>query len=72
MMRATGYTVEELMRIENVFEMSRKYAQYASEEQYNSLCAVIDVLTDIHGIEAPKNQLNDVARTKGVTNLQPA
>lgn len=40
----TGYTVEELMKVEYAFEVNHK----GEDPMFNSLCAVIDVLDEIH------------------------
>lgn len=48
--RTTGYTVGELMQIEFAFEMAPRGS---SEDDYmfNGLCAVVDVLAEIHNID---------------------
>ena len=52
-MNAAGYTVEEFAKIENAFECTSKISfheytinseQKILEDQYNGLCAVVDVL----------------------------
>lgn len=57
---STGYSVEEMARVEKTFEkagLDVKYDENANsmEDQYNRLMAVLDVLMDIEGIdEAPE------------------
>jgi len=57
--KSTGYSQEELMRIEYAFEVNTKilgvdYSIYSRDEvvadQYNGLMAVVDVLCDIEGM----------------------
>ncbi len=47
---ATGYSVEELMRIEFAFERAMP-GQYTEEAEYAGLLAVVDELADIHGVD---------------------
>ncbi len=58
--RVTGYSVEELYKIEEAFERNTqiKYSQYSGtsknrimEDQFNGLMAVVDVLCQLDGIE---------------------
>lgn len=58
---ATGYSEEEILRIEHAFETNTKidFMQYTSStkesimlDQYNGLMAVVDVLCEIEGIES--------------------
>lgn len=50
LINASGYTVEELMRIERTFEVADKGTS-AEDHMYNGLVAVLDVLKDIHQVE---------------------
>lgn len=68
---STGYTVEELANIEYAFESSIAYdfnrLYGTSEGQYIGLCAVMDVLWEIHEVEDQSlTKLNRVATDKGV------
>lgn len=47
---STGYTLDELMKIEFAFEMAGK-GNSDDEYMLNGLMAVVDVLADIHGID---------------------
>lgn len=76
----TSYTEKELAKIEWAFEMSiaSDYEKLykTPEGQYIGLCAVLDVLHEIHEVEeAPhRSRLDQVATGKGVdiANLQNA
>jgi hypothetical protein len=46
---ATGYSVEELARVEFAFESAQ--LGYNEEAEFAGLMAVVDVLADIHGID---------------------
>ena len=57
----TGYSWQELAKIENSFELNteihhNKYRRFSKsaimEDQYNGLMAVVDVLCEIEGIES--------------------
>lgn len=52
---ATGYSVDEMARIEYAFETAPRNCSpkdYLNEEwMFNGLMAVVDVLADIHGID---------------------
>jgi hypothetical protein len=47
---ATGYTWEELARIEHTFEQAMP-GIYSEEAEYAGLMAVVEVLADIHGVD---------------------
>jgi hypothetical protein len=47
---ASGYTVDELAKIEYAFESCPK-GNNEDEHMFNGLCAVVDVLADIHNID---------------------
>lgn len=58
----TGYSLDEIIKIEKAFESNTnidfvKYRFKSSDEimqdQYNGLCAVVDVLCELEGIEDP-------------------
>lgn len=76
----TGYTQKELAKIEWTFEMSiaSDYANLSKtpEGQYIGLCAVLDVLHEIHDVKEAlhRSRLDQVATGKGVDiiNLQTA
>lgn len=74
---STGYSVEELAQVEYAFESSidHNYGKLSDtpEGQYIGLCAVMEVLWDIHGIQDRSlTNLNAAAVTKGVKELQDA
>lgn len=50
---STGYTYEEIAKIENAFEWGwdDKFGQETDDDGYLGLMAVVDVLADIHGID---------------------
>ena len=48
--KATGYTVEEMMKIEFAFETA-PYGRNEDQWMFNGLMAVVDVLAEIHGID---------------------
>jgi hypothetical protein len=52
---STGYTLEELVKIEYVFEKAYNKTNFLFwkkvDRMFNALCAVVDVLADIHQIE---------------------
>lgn len=59
---STGFSFDEFIRIERAFESNTKinywsYYRHSKEaimqDQYNGLCAVVDVLCEIEGIEDP-------------------
>ena len=50
MIDASGYTPEELMRVEFTFETARE-GKTERQSQYNGLCAVFEVLQQIHEVE---------------------
>lgn len=54
--KATGYSVEELGKIEEVFE-NKCHINGDDESTFKSLMAVVDVLAEIHGVnlEAKEN-----------------
>lgn len=55
--KATGYTVDELDRIEHAFmEGSSGGGIYSTEYNFEGLMAVVDVLADIHGIDLEKKE----------------
>ena len=45
---ATGYSPEEIDRIEQAFE---RYAWGEGDKMFNGLMALVDVLADIHGVD---------------------
>lgn len=47
---ASGYTVQELARVEYAFEVAEK-GESADAWMFNGLMAVLDVLADIHGVD---------------------
>jgi hypothetical protein len=51
---ASGYTVEQLARIENTFELAKGNDE--EERMLNGLMAVVDVLAEIHGMDFQKKQ----------------
>lgn len=51
---STGYTVEELARIEYAFETASKKGDY----MYNGLMAVVDVLADIHNVDLSSKEVS--------------
>lgn len=74
LINATGYTVEELKQVEWAFETSipinqREYYTEVNikQGQYIGLCAVLEVLKDIHSAEVEdqeqsKQKLNHIAK----------
>lgn len=46
---ATGYSWQELARVEYAFESAKK-GESADDWMFNGLMAVLDVLADIHGV----------------------
>jgi hypothetical protein len=54
---ATGYTVEELGKIEDAFEMAEGNSR--DGKMFNGLVAVLDCLTEIHEIKDEDNINND-------------
>lgn len=52
---ASGYTIEELARIENAFELAPE-GNNGDEAMFNGLMAVVDVLADIHGIDLKQKE----------------
>lgn len=51
---STGYTVEELARIEYAFETASEEGDY----MYNGLMAVVDVLADIHNVDLSSKEVS--------------
>src|SRR5690606_29396059 len=51
----SGYTIEELARIENAFELAPE-GNNRDEAMFNGLMAVVDVLADIHGIDLKQKE----------------
>ncbi len=47
----SGYTKKELIRVEYAFETAAKVEGVDRQNQYNGLCAVFDVLQDIHQVD---------------------
>lgn len=52
---ASGYTIEELARVENAFELAPE-GNNSDEAIFNGLMAVVDVLADIHGIDLKQKE----------------
>jgi hypothetical protein len=52
---ASGYTIEELARVENAFELAPE-GNNRDEAMFNGLMAVVDVLADIHGIDLKQKE----------------
>lgn len=61
----TGYTWQELAKIEYAFELHNCLIDYPNDEQeekqisdamFNGLMAVVDVLADIHGIDLERKE----------------
>ena len=68
----TGYKIAELAKVEHAFEIAiaRDYEnlRHTSEGQYIGLCAVMEILWEIHEVEDQSLvALNKVATAKGVT-----
>ena len=51
----SGYTIEELARVENAFELAPE-GNNRDEAMFNGLMAVVDVLADIHGIDLKQKE----------------
>lgn len=52
--KATGYTLEDIINIEMAFESAAGNSR--DEMMFNGLIAVVDVLGDIHGIDLEKKE----------------
>jgi hypothetical protein len=55
----SGYSFDEIWRIEKAFESSRGDVSYNlinDEVMFNGLCAVVDVLAEIHGIDLKQTE----------------
>lgn len=50
-----GYSIEEFMKIENVFEIASK-KDLLNDKQFSGLCAVIDTLMQIHDFNEEEKQ----------------
>lgn len=53
---STGYSLNDLMKIEQNFE-SASALDYTKETQYYGLCAVLDVLAKIHEANSEENEV---------------
>lgn len=51
----SGYTIEELARVENAFELAPE-GNNRDEAMFNGLMAVVDVLADIHSIDLKQKE----------------
>jgi hypothetical protein len=65
---STGYSMEELARIEYAFEKANK-GKTVDDYMFNGLLAVLEVLADIHGVDFSgyveyERQLADIHATK--------
>jgi len=72
---STGYSVEELARVEKAFETNTKilsvfYEDYSpqriDEDQLNGLYAVVDVLCEIEGIEEEADSYKQLFKKEAV------
>jgi len=56
LINASGYTMPELMLVEFAFETAPEVENNERQNQYNGLCAVFDVLQEIHEVEFSVHQ----------------
>lgn len=51
MIAKSGYTDQEIWRIEKTFEGARRCGYEDDEDRFRGLMAVVDVLAEIHGVD---------------------